>query len=297
MKNTTGFIIFAIIGITLSMPSCKKQQCSSCEFWIKENDSLLVIIEDLRNTPEMRLTLLEQLFERKSYDSCKMVFNQLSEKYPDTEEAKVGKALIMEVEKIEEKIRQEKQRKKQLGFMALKIDNNVKVDYTTLYFSGIGKVNQVIIDRYENRYHYYTAERGNFFVTCVVKITSAIKNPELPPVLVYKLQDSSLAYVEKLKYRFYSWSDYGTYLGNYHERRNDFAYSETVNFVLYAELSKVNIGKDPLYLLVGKENCVERKTYSLDNPPVYYKYREEFNKPSRLSLEQAEKEFHLIARM
>ena len=69
--------------------------------------------------------------------------------------------------------------------------------------------------------------------------------------------------------KFARWSDYGSYLGNYHDNINDFAKTSSVRFKLGCEVSE-DVVRKPYALVLKKENTLTRNTEKFENPPVSY---------------------------
>lgn len=127
----------------------------------------------------------------------------------------------------------------------------------------------VSFDRYSSSYFHHDAERGNIILTTTAKISSKEKNPLLSCVYLYSLgSDGYLHHEKTFDYKFSKWKDYGTYLGNYLDKGNDFAYTETIKFELYVDIDE-SFKDKPLVVLVGKESVL-RENNTLSNPAVSY---------------------------
>lgn len=153
-----------------------------------------------------------------------------------------------------------------------KIPNKSKYKEGQNIYSGLSfKVGKTFTyDRYGDTYHYSTAERGDKYITSNVNIKSESKDPALHMFALYYLDsDSSLILVNAMEYRFQRWEDYGTYLGNYLDKNNDFAYSETVKFTLGTTIPE-NLLKNKLFIVSIKTPSFIRSVARFDNPPVSY---------------------------
>ena len=69
---------------------------------------------------------------------------------------------------------------------------------------------------------------------------------------------------------FYRWEDYSTYLGSYHDSRNDFSKKDTVRFTVGVEVPVAHLKGRRAFLLLQKKSCWERKYKKFRNPPVFY---------------------------
>ncbi|MBQ0732974.1 hypothetical protein [Aquimarina celericrescens] len=286
MKLKYFFVLLAIsCGSNISEEeySKLKEQYEVCS---KEN-------EELKNTPENRFLIAQGNQSEGKLLIAESEYKELIEKYPKSSQAKAAKLALKNLEEEKERIKLEQERRNRLGFKSLKQQNSVELSNLKLTFSNIKASKRWIIDRYEDRYHYVDAERGNKYVTATLLIISKTKNPVLPPVYLYKIADDRLEMVSKMNYRFYRWKDYGSYLGNYADYGNDFAHSEKVRFSMGIDVSEEILKSNALFLLVGKQNCVERTPVLYGNPEVSYKYKN-CNDKNSITLDQAEEDYYTI---
>ena len=226
--------------------------------------------KELTNTPENRLLTAQKLETSGNIEKAENEYRELATKFPKTEQGSIAQKFIEKREIEKEKLREEEDRKKRLGFKALKEDSSIEQGDVKLTFSKIQLTKRWYFDRYDSRYFYRDAERGNKHLTATLSIKSKTNEPKLPPIYVYKLQNGQLKFVSTVGYEFYRWKDYGSYLGNYADYGNDFAHSPTIRFSPGVELSD-EITKDlPIFLMVKKDNCVIRETVKYGNPEVAY---------------------------
>lgn len=132
--------------------------------------------------------------------------------------------------------------------------------------------NRFMYDRYDDTYHYSEAERGDKYITSDITVKSSIKNPMLHGFGVYYLdKDSSLNLIGIMEYRFYRWKDYGTYLGNYSDNKNDFAYTENIRFAIGTPANE-DLLKNRLFVLTRETPSFVRGFERFRNPPVFYEF-------------------------
>lgn len=125
-------------------------------------------------------------------------------------------------------------------------------------------------DRYDDTYHYQTAERGDKFIISDVNVTSKVKDPELVPFGIYEIMpDSTLSLIKMMDYRLRRWEDYATYLGNYNDNTNDFSYSETVRFSIGGSVPD-SIPNNKLIIVSSTLPSYSRRSNRFDTPPVSY---------------------------
>lgn len=292
------FIVIPIIFIVFSCsdkPSKSdydkvKSELEECK---KENEINMKIIADLKVTPQQRLAEAKRLFEEKNYSDAKLKYEEISSRYPNTEESKISDKSIKEIEILVEKERLEQERLKTLGFKVLKEVSKVKIGEVIVNFTSISFSKNFVFDRYDDTYHYREAERGNKYLIASVSISSESKDPNLPPVYIYKISNGELIYVETLDYEFARWDDYGSYLGNDSDFRNDFAHTKTIRFELGSQISEDEIKNNPVFIVVGNANTFERNSDRFKNPPVSYR-RSSYDYKNTLTIDDFKQNYTLI---
>lgn len=143
-----------------------------------------------------------------------------------------------------------------------------------IFFSPFNFANEFIFDRYSlvysTRWYYRQAERGSTFLISIATVTSKSKNPNLPGIYAYYLDSTGTHLISQFEYRFYFWTDYSTYLGNYHETTNDFAYTETIKFDLGALIDE-KYKQLPILIVASNDGRFIRETDRFGSPPISYK--------------------------
>lgn len=251
-------------------------------------------VEELENTPERRLLTADELSANGQDSLAMLAYTDLIEKYPDSDQAGEAQKAIVEISERQQKAKEEADRIAALGYKALTPSTSVTLDSLGLQisFSRIDEAERWILDRYDDRYHYKSAERGEYYITTVAKVTSEGKDPLLPSLEVYVLQDGQLAYQGTMGWEFYRWEDYATYLGNYGDHSNDFSYSSSIRFSLGCTLPDEYKDQE-VYLLVSKHGCYVRQKNILNNPPVSYKNGCPDREPT-LSVEEVARDYYVV---
>ena len=226
--------------------------------------------ESLKNTPQIRLAKCQKLLNEKLYDEAIIELNALVKNFPGTDEAAKASGLIVSVEKTKEDIRINEERKKTMGFKMIKESSVVVVDDVTLKFTNVSIGNRWIFDSYDDEYRYRSSERGELFVLSKVSVTSLTKQPQLPPITVFKASGGKLTWIGTLGYEFSRWEDYGSYLGNNADYGNDFAHSKTIPFSCGLAISQYIMNNSPVFVVVKKTHCFYRSTDRFKTPPVEY---------------------------
>ncbi len=252
-------------------PEYKKLEKQNNELNTKVQ-SLSKTIDSLLNTPDKQFLNAKKLLNEGKRKLALNNFSKISENFKGSEYEKKSN---QEIEKIEKYFKEEKRKadlKKALGFKILKPKSIIKTDELTLKFSSIQFKKSFTFDSYGSRYFYRSAERGSKYLTARVSITSKVKDPKLPHILAYKLEDGVLRNLTSLgmDYRFRRWEDYGSYLGNSADYGNDFSHTKTIPFSLGYEISESEYKGYPIYVVLYNKPSIVRKYERFDNPPTSY---------------------------
>lgn len=216
-------------------------------------------VEILQNTPQVRLTNGQQYLTNNDFDNAKRELNVLVEKFGGTDEAKKARSLIEEIEKQEKAKRETEERKKALGFKALKETNLVKIESLALNFSSVTSNN---IWTFENDkygyYRYLTAEREKVYILAKVSITSEIKETKIPLISVYELLGGNLKLVGVMKRQFVN-------VANNNYSNVDFKYVSTVDLSHALEIPSEKLKNNAIFVVVKRNNCsLFERGYYLD---------------------------------
>jgi hypothetical protein len=250
-------------------------------------------VEELENTPQVRLSNGQQFLLKNDIPNAKKEFNALITKFGGTDEAIKAISLLAAIERQEQEKKEVEEQKRALGFKILKENTSVNVGAVTLKFNSISTGQQWIFDNYGNEWRYKSAEREEKYVLAKVSISSDNKDPELPPIGVYRMINGTLSHIGTMGYEFSRWDDYASYLGNNHDFKNDFSHTETISFSLGLSVSNESITNNAIFLVVKKENCFIRSTDRFDNPPVSYNSND-CNLKSSLSVDDFDNDYVLV---
>lgn len=179
--------------------------------------------------------------------------------------------MLLAVQSQSAQYKAEAEKKKTLGFRALESKSTVNVDSSLKYsFSSIQSSNRWIFDSYGDEWHYRDAERGNDLIVAKVSISSEDKNPNLASVGVYIMKNGVLTLDGLMEYEFAKWEDYATYLGNYGDRGNNFAYTKNIRFNLGYQVSEETLKNNSVFVVLYHKDCMMRNEDRFGNPPVEY---------------------------
>lgn len=249
----------------------------------KERDDLAVkvnecnaVIQALRDSITMlafpadqRLSKISTLVSSGDYSAAKQEISLLTSLFPESKEAKATPAIIEKIDRLVVQKKAEEERIKALGFKALKTNASITIGYNKVDFSNISVGNTFTFDSYGDTYHYFTADRGNKYLSAAMKITSGDKDPKLPQLALYSVSGDTMTWEGNFFVRFTRWKDYGSYLGNYNDNGNDFSKVSSVNFKTGYEASE-ELTKKPYAIILKKVNSLTRHYERFDNPPVSY---------------------------
>jgi hypothetical protein len=119
-------------------------------------------------------------------------------------------------------------------------------------------------------YHYHEADKGNVFLVFNYVVKSKNKNPILPVLVAGTVEkDGKVSILGVSDIKFPSWTNYGAYLGNYRDFKNDFAKRDSISFTAAIQVPEEVYKSKKLIVFVPDISCATR--YDGDgSPPVFY---------------------------
>lgn len=280
------FFHLLIVLAIVSMTSCGGGEGSSNDLQAKI-DSLTNVVSTqqasisamrdsiaiLQFPADQRLAKIKQLIAEESFTAAKKEISALESYFPNSTEAAQCPALMESINSKIAAIEAEKQRVKALGFKALKQQTKVTVGYNSVVFGSFSVGAKFIHDVYPtytgSSWYEHTADRGNKYISCAMDVTSTSKDPDIPTLAFYAIQGDKLVKKGDFWVQMGRWQDYGTYLGNEHDLKNDFSKVSTVKFKLGLELPDADFSA-PYIIVLKKTNSQERHYERMRNPPIYY---------------------------
>ena len=219
---------------------------------------------------DQRLAKINSLVSEGKYNQARSEMNKLSALFPQSKEAQSIPKISKKIDDLVAKQKAEEERKKALGFKGLNNATSATIGYNKVSFSNIKVDKSYHFDWYHSGGYMRTADRGNMYVVATMSVTSSSKDPNLPTLAVYSIKGNYMTKEGVMGVEFDMWSDYGCYLGNYHDSKNDFAKTATIKFSLGVEVSEEVI-KRPYAIVLKKSNGLYRYEDKYKNPPVSYK--------------------------
>ncbi len=261
------FLLISFLIIGCSNPELQKELDSVKQELVNCSKELA----DIKNTPEQRLIRAKKLLAENDLQGAKNEFQGIVDDFNGTGDAKNAMKEVAKIDKIIEDKKKEAERKKTLGYKILTPSSTVKYGEITLKFEKIWKGKRWTFDTYGDRYMLRDAERGKNHVLARVSISSESNDPQLPPVLVYQMDNGELNLLGTLQYEFRRWKDYGSYLGNYADYGNDFSHSKTIPFNLGLQVSNDELEGKSIYIVLKKRGCFYRQRKAIGNPEIEYR--------------------------
>lgn len=226
-------------------------------------------IEVLSYPASQRLEKASKLIDEGNIEMAENELLDLKKIFPHSIEASNCDVLFEKITKIKEEKKAEEERIKALGFKALKQSSTIEIGYNKITLSSISIGNQFVFDAYDDRWFYRDADRGNKYITMAMSVTSTSKNPKIPEFAVYRIDGDEMKKEGVFTTEYARWSDYGSYLGNYHDSQNDFSKVSTVKFKLGCEVEE-DFTKQPFAIIVKKQNVLTEEYDRFKNPPKYW---------------------------
>ncbi len=302
MKNNFLSLLMFICLVYLVLLSCTNKPYNN-DMERKYQDSISALKAQLKQANEQisllnfpadqRLNQAKSLIDSGELDKAIVEIQQLKSLFPNSVEASASEALLTRIKDLQEAKRIEEERIKALGFKAIPEQTTIKVDYNTVTLSNISVGNRFIFDAYGDRWFYRDADRGSKYVTMQMSVTSTSHYPDLPQFAAYSIKGDQMTLIGQFDTRYARWSDYGSYLGNYHDSSNDFSKVSTVKFKLGLEVYNETLS-NPYAIVLMKKNVLSSHYERFDNPP--YSYVGSANYPSFLSLNDFKEMYVIVKR-
>ncbi len=233
-------------------------------------------IRVLEDTPSLRLNRAAVALSESRLEDAEGVLRELIISFPEAAETQRAQELLEEIESQREAERaeqaaerEEELRQQREGYRGLELERTPEVAHMTLHIREAEGRNRWVFDRHGSRYYHREARRGRRWLVVDFDAQAEAGDPVLPPIYAYRLNDTTLRLLGRLRVEFYRWQDYGAYLGNYHDPRNDFAYEDSVRLTAGIELDEDTF-EDIVFVLAADYPCLVRVQERFANPPVRY---------------------------
>ena len=285
MKKSFVSLIVGLVGISY-ISSCNSNSETSvriADVEKKYQDSLSILRNELKDAKaqiemlsfpaDQRLQKAKDLLEAGELDKAFKEIEVLRQIFPNSPESAHSVSLLARIDELKEAKRKEEERIKALGFKALSVSQNVTIGENKISFSnckvGLKYTHDVYPTYSGSEWREHTADKGSNYISFNMDITSSSKDPNIPTIAFYSVQGDKLIHEKTFWVNFARWSDYGCYLGNEPDLKNDFSKVNTVKFRVGAQLED-NYFKKPYVIVLKKSNTLSRHYDRFENPPVSY---------------------------
>ena len=278
-----ALVVFIIVFLLLMLASCNGPLGNSAEIEKKYQDSLAAVRKELKEAKskiqllsfpaDKRLLHITELFNAQEYDKAKKEIAELKNLFPYASENAECSKMLEQISTLEAAKKAEEERIKALGFKALSTEQNVTIGENKIAFSNLKigpKYTHDVYPTYSgSEWREHTADKGSSFISYNMDITSTSKDPNIPTIAFYSVDGARLVHQITFWVNFARWSDYGCYLGNEPDLKNDFSKVNTVKFRVGAQLED-SYFKKPYVVVLKKSNTLSRHYERFENPPVSY---------------------------
>lgn len=252
---------------------------------LAEVESLKKKIEDLAQTPQVLLESVQAALIDEKLSDAQALAEKLEQRYGASAQSKAARTGIAQLQAKLKAKEELAQKMEAMGFYALKPTSAAKANDFIVKVESLTVGTRWTFDSHDTSYMYRDARRGKKFVLLKTTLVSTDKSsdPYLPDIAVYRIEGKSMTRMEPMNFEFRQWQGHGTYIGLYHDFKNDFAHSASVAFNAGASIDE-DVAKTPFAVVLTDVLCHERKT-KIGQPEIEYRYRQECAAKSNLTAE------------
>lgn len=228
-------------------------------------------IEELSLTPQVLLARVTEALATDKAAEARHASEALDKRFGDSSQAKAARTALARHDAAVAASEVQAKALEARGFYALQPQSAPAVSGVTVRVESLQLGGRWQFDVHGDEWHYRDAERGERFVLLRTTLQSTDKSPDLPDVGVYRIDGKKMTRLAQMRYEFRRWSSYGTFIGLYHDFKNDFAHSPAIPFNAAASISDEDARK-PFAVVVTGELCHERGS-KIGQPEVVYSPR------------------------
>ncbi len=234
-----------------------------------EVDALKKQVEDLKQTPKILLDRVSEAAKAEDVAAARDGLGKLENRFGSVQQTIAARQLVAALETRQREREQEAKRIEAQGFYAIKTTGSVALAEIIVKVESVRLGSRWVFDSYSDSFFYRDSERGSQFILLNVLIQSEDKNPDLPDLAVYEIDGKVMRHISDFRYEFRRWSSHGTYIGLYHDFKNDFAHAKSIPFNAAAVIEDAQ-AKKPLAIVASGRLCHERGE-KIGNPEVTYR--------------------------
>jgi len=224
----------------------------------------------LRLSPAGLASEVDLALQGRNLDKAQLALHTLVERYPKSAEAAEARRRVDSYLAAERAAQDQARRQAALGFRALKVSPTFARGDVVLALADTTVARRWTFDSYGSGWRFIDAERGQRFLIARLTTTARTKNPALFGIAAYVPDGPRLVRLGNLRYRFSRWSDYGAFLGNHADFRNDFSHTARIPFTAAVAFADDEWKRRPVYLVATGEGCHRRGYDRFGQPPAFY---------------------------
>lgn len=273
--------------LKVKIETLQNERLTAKKKWDEEKAGLLSKINELNTSnrglldqldsykePERILVEANNNISNENYTKASEYLTKIVREYPCSKQAQEAKLLIEKIKTdVENEIQKIKEKEKALkaGYKGIKDKSKAEFENISIIIQGIKFNDKWIFDRYGSRWYYRQARKDSRFLVVDYTAVSEAEDPYLPYLFACYIDDSgNIKTIGTLETEFYQWSDYGCYLGNYHDFKNDFSRTNKIRFTSGIQIDQEVVKKYPIIVAAPLEPCLVRREERYKNPPVHY---------------------------
>ncbi|GEM_PF-4335758 len=215
-------------------------------------------IEELQQTPEILLSRVNALLASGDISATVPLMETMKARFGNTSQLKAASAAVSQAQAEVERKQALAKELDARGFYAIKPNLSQGVGNNMLKVESLKLGKSWTFDsRSGGEYHYREAEKESTYLLMNVTVQSSDKDPMLPEVAVYAIDGKQMRRLDSFAYEFRRWQSYGSFIGLYHDFKNDFARASAVPFNAAASVSNTDASK-PFAVVVTGQNCHAR---------------------------------------
>lgn len=238
-------------------------------------------VDELSLTPPILLARVTDALTKGRPEDARQASKALDVRFSESPQAKSARAALADYDEAAKARDAQAKALEARGFYGLQVQNTPTIAGITARIESIKLGGRWTFDTHGDEWHYRDAERGERFVLLLTTLSSTAKNPNLPDIGIYRIDGKKMIRLAQMEYNFRRWSSYATFIGLYHDFKNDFAYTKAISFNAAASISDED-AKKPFAVVASGSLCHERGS-KIGQPEVQYSLR--YDCPSKSELD------------
>lgn len=291
--NTAQYGSVARSASSASPAAPAPAQPTALESQLKRQNALLLAevqalrkqVQDLSQTSQVLFEAVQAAVNTENLAQAQASADKLEQRYGPSAQSKSARADIARLQAKLKAKEEQAQRLDAMGFYALKPTSAAKTGEFIIKVDSLSMGTRWSFDSRDDGNHYRDVRRGEKYVLLKTTLQNTNKShdPYLPDIAVYRIEGKNMNRIAPFTYEFRRWQSYGSFIGLYHDFKNDFAHSSSVSFNAAASIDQ-EIAKTPFAVVVTEGLCHERKE-KIGQPEIEYQYRSQCGAKETLSVD------------